>query len=211
MPSRAACRAAHFAASFAYRVISTPDTDLMPQPRSWSSLTAHGTHHPGPAHQAPPHLPPDFQRDASPSCTQPASRSMSSNTNLLRPRRFDGLDGLIRVLRCCDCSPLPILRFESFQGEPRLTATPSPQLALPGPSELSPRRPPCRVTATPAFSPFLLPRHRVTAIPDGWEGPLLGSTSRLSSSDESVVQLGVAAALNPLLSWASFPSKAFPD
>jgi len=46
---------------------------------------------------------------------------------------------------------------------------------------------------------------------DGWEGPLLGSTSRLSSSDESVVQLGVAAALNPLLSWASFPSKAFPD
>jgi len=157
MPSRAACRAAHFAASFAYRVISTPDTDLMPQPRSWSSLTAHGTHHPGPAHQAPPHLPPDFQRDASPSCTQPASRSMSSNTNLLRPRRFDGLDGLLRVLRCCDCSPHPILRFESFQGEPRLTATPSPQLALPGPSELSPHRPPCRVTATPAFSPFLLP------------------------------------------------------
>jgi hypothetical protein len=131
--------------------------NLTLQPRFWSSLTAHGTHHPGSPHPAPPHLPPDFQRDASPSCTQPASRSMSSNTNLLRPRRFDGLDGFIRVLRCCDCSPHPILRFESFQGEPRLTATPSPQLALPGPSELSPHRPPCRVTATPAFPPFSPP------------------------------------------------------
>jgi hypothetical protein len=45
---------------------------------------------------------------------------------------------------------------------------------------------------------------------DGWEGPSLGTTSRLSSSDESVVEAGVAAVLNPMLSWASFPSKVFP-
>jgi hypothetical protein len=116
------------------------------------------TLHPGSSPREPPHLPPDFQRDAPPSCPQPASRSMSSNIDLLRPRRFDGLDGLLRVLRCGDRSPPPILGFEPFQGEPRLTAAPSPRLGLSGPSELSPRRPPCRVTATPAFSPFSPPR-----------------------------------------------------
>jgi len=41
--------------------------------------------------------------------------------------------------------------------------------------------------------------------------PDLGSTSRLSSSDESVVETSVAAEFNPMLSWASFPSKVFTE
>lgn len=90
---------------------------------------------------------------------------------LLRPRRFDGLDGLLRCTRRCVSSDRRLLsalaphslrswgssRFKFCRGHPRL---PLPGSPCSGPSEVFPRRPPCHVTATPAFSPFSPPHPR---------------------------------------------------
>ena len=160
----------------------------------------------------------DFQRDAPPSSASAASgERVSSNTNpappspFLRPRRFAPLHTPLCLLRPLiaqrpGSSQPPILGFESFQVLPRSPATPSPRLAMfgpfrvfPSPSAVSRHRDPC----LPAV--FSSPYACVSTAHDGWEG----STSRLSSSDESVVQARVAACLNPILSWASFPSKVF--
>jgi len=69
------------------------------------------------------------------------------------------------------------------------------------PSELSPRRRPYRVSAALASSPFWRASTEV-------DRP---STSRLFSADESVVGAGVATSLDPLLSWASLPSRVLPE
>jgi len=84
------------------------------------------------------------------------------------------------------------------------TRTSGPFRAFPSPSAVSRHHDPClpAVFSSPgAASPRCLMAGRA----------LLGTTSRLSSSDESVVKSDVAAGFHPMLSWASFPSKVFSD
>lgn len=107
-------------------------------------------------------------------------------------------------LQVC-CALHPIMGFGPFQAPPlRAPLDAADDLCPPRnrtshPSELSPHRPPYRVTAALAFSPFQRHHEGVAAI------------SRPSSVDESVVSTGVATDLDPMLSWASFPFKVLPE
>jgi hypothetical protein len=84
------------------------------------------------------------------------------------------------------------------------TRTSGPFRVFPSPSAVSRHHDPClpAVFSSPdPASPRCLMAGRA----------LLGTTSRLSSSDESVVLSDVAAEFHPMLSWASCPSKVFSD
>ena len=162
---------------------------------------------------------------APPSSALPASGSCgvvqhppAPPSPFLRPRRFpprSAWRGSLARTRVLALASRPrswgSSRFTPSRGLPR---SGDPRLAIfPGPSELSPRRPPSRVTATPLpsrrLSCTLHPtRTRLRApVMAGWASPT--ATSRLFSSVESVVRRRVAAAPDPLLSWASSPSKVF--
>ena len=163
-------------------------------------------------------LPLDLQRDAPPSSAPAASGGpMSSNTDpappspFRRPRRFAPLHTPLCLLRPLiaprpGSSQPPILGFEPFQvprWSPAASLSPTRHFRALQRFPLAVRR-----VASPRPLPsrrFLLPTRGVSTVDDGWEG----STSRLCSSDESVVRASVAAVPNPLLSWASFPSKVF--
>lgn len=103
------------------------------------------------------------------------------------------------------CTLHPILGFGAFQAPPLANISRCRARSLPSPAP--------RFTPFRAFpSPTAVPRHRgpcpltVRARPEG-HAPISGPCS----ADESVVSGGVAANLDPMLSWASFPSRVLPE
>lgn len=76
------------------------------------------------------------------------------------------------------------------------------------PSELSPRRPPYRVTAALAL-PSFFPTSDCSVVIVAFDRAC--STSGLCSADESVATMSVAAHASPLLSWALFPFRVLPE
>ena len=136
---------------------------------------------------------PSFGPRMPPSCSFRPCRS--SRLRRLPPR--------VPLQVCCTLHP--ILGFGPFRAPPPRASLDvaddlcSPRYRASHPSELSPHRPPYRVTAALAFSPFQRHHEGCAAIP------------RLFSVDESVVPTGVATDRHPMLSWASFPSKVLPE
>lgn len=76
------------------------------------------------------------------------------------------------------------------------------------PSELSPRRPPYRVTAALALPLFCPASDRSVTVGARRRAP---ATSGLCSADESVAAVDVAIHASPLLSWASSPFRVLPE